>query len=326
MPICHACELLPSQIQEFCDEPDDPYVVCEQCHIRLMSRSLRPVEWFNLTKRHGWEKYLLHDDFYDQDGEAIQPLDDVEEPQEYPAPGLDQFRDSPELLLDYSTTRWVLDESVQAAWRALPSGDVVRCLHTQLATPGSLTRCSVTLRVAALIGPECADLTELAWQLFPERVSFRCLVDATVNCLPLEAGFERTAAALKQMSPEHRSLNFGTLAQFRSIRTLDWIEAHVPSGVTESWGNLAAASNLSWRRAETWFRSGRPLSLVALDALCAIADPRTVYLRQIRPVLIDPPSERELREMIHVLIESDDAIRVRQRSAKILKSTANLVS
>jgi hypothetical protein len=80
------------------DDPDEPYLVCQQCHDRLMSRSLRPLECYNLAKRHGWAKFLLHDDFYD-DGEASQPEEDVDEAEQYPAPTLKQDQQSPDALL-----------------------------------------------------------------------------------------------------------------------------------------------------------------------------------------------------------------------------------
>src|SRR5258707_12116757 len=47
------------------EEPKQPEHPCPCCG--------GPLEWFNLAAKHGWRKYLLHDDFYDQDGTADVP-------------------------------------------------------------------------------------------------------------------------------------------------------------------------------------------------------------------------------------------------------------
>lgn len=58
---CQACEIDPPDIIEPCDDETSPYHVCSACHDRLHARALRPVEWYNLAKRHGWWQFLLHD-------------------------------------------------------------------------------------------------------------------------------------------------------------------------------------------------------------------------------------------------------------------------
>ena len=57
------------------------------------------------------------------------------------------------------------------------------------------------------------------------------------------------------------------LGAFRDPSVLDWIEQNVPAVVTSDWGALAAVSSFEWSRATAWLRTGRPLSLVALDAM-----------------------------------------------------------
>jgi hypothetical protein len=61
---------------------------------------------------------------------------------------------------------------------------------------------------------------------------------------------------------------------------LDWIERTIaqPKLVAAFWGELAAKSGLTWPRAQRWLTSGRPLSLVALDALIArLRDTRSEF-------------------------------------------------
>ncbi len=324
--LCQACERRPSSLGERADDPDEPYLVCQQCHVRLMSRSLRPLEWFNLAKRHGWAKFLLHDDFYDDDGEASQPEEDVEQPYLYPAPNLRQVQQSPDALLGYSITRWQLDDELRAAWLRLPAEGVLACLSDRFDSTRNLSVRSVVLQVAALIGTEGAPVTRRAWQASPDYRLLRSLAEATAACLPLDEGFKLVVDALDAMPERERRQLFGALSHFRSTMALDWIETHASEPSVDAWGYLAAASGFSWSKADAWFKAGRPLSLIAIDALLAIARPRTPFLRQIRPALGNPPSERALRNAIETLMQTDPVPRVKQRTAALLELAPALIS
>jgi hypothetical protein len=63
------------------------------------------------------------------------------------------------------------------------------------------------------------------------------------------------------------------LEHCRTPAALDWIERTIaqPKLAAPFWGELAAKSVLPWPRAQQWLALGRPLSLVALDALQVIA-------------------------------------------------------
>jgi hypothetical protein len=51
------------------------YNVCTNCLQGLMLYDLSPVEYKNLLKNgHKATEFLLHDDFYDEDGRALQPV------------------------------------------------------------------------------------------------------------------------------------------------------------------------------------------------------------------------------------------------------------
>lgn len=47
----------------------------ERCTMmRLLAHNLHPAEYKALAKKYGADKYMIHDDFYDEDGNAIQPM------------------------------------------------------------------------------------------------------------------------------------------------------------------------------------------------------------------------------------------------------------
>jgi hypothetical protein len=53
---------------------DKPYKVCTNCLGNLASRDLQPKEFKNLLKsKHSKKEFLLHEDFYDEKGNALQP-------------------------------------------------------------------------------------------------------------------------------------------------------------------------------------------------------------------------------------------------------------
>jgi hypothetical protein len=135
--LCQACERAPVEVIDPCDNPDAPYELCRPCHHRLQALSLRPLEWYNLAKGHGWFQFLLHDDFYDEDGEASQPKEDVENGCEFPAPTLEKVVSEPQTLLAYTLTRWRLRQDTVAAWRALPSSVVLATLAERFASTGN---------------------------------------------------------------------------------------------------------------------------------------------------------------------------------------------
>lgn len=322
--LCQACERIPSSVVEAADEPSEPYLVCQACHERLLSRSLRPIEWFNLAKRHSWQRFLLHDDFYDEDGMASQPDEEVQEPERFPMPSLDEVCGGADSLLDYSITRWLLDEKVVKCWTSLQMDEVCLALNRRFGTTRNAAVRSVILEVAAIAGGPAADLVLQAWREYPDGVPFWSLLQASAACLSFEDGFARAEQALADMPEKARRDSFSALSNFKSPRALQWIESNAAEPLTEVWGRLAAASSFSWPKAQEWLGSGRPLNLIAIDALLAIADPRTPFLRSLQPKLDAPPDEREFRLVLGAAVVADPVPRVEQRVHSLLSKWSEL--
>src|SRR5439155_23181455 len=78
------------------------------------------------------------------------------------------------------------------------------------------------------------------------------------------------------------------LMYFRDSSVLDWIEANVHDPLTGHWGDVAAVSLFDWDRASKWLKAGRPLSLVALDAMVGCSGPhpsQSSLIQKMRPRL-----------------------------------------
>jgi hypothetical protein len=117
---------------------------------------------------------------------------------------------------------------------------------------------------------------------------------------------------LKSDRPNLRRETASALAWFRSERVLDWIEAFIHEPLTEDWGRLAAVSNLDWSRVKSWLGKGRPLSLVALDALNACWHYNTVLLKRCRPKLAGGWAESEFVSVLEEYVSRDPVPRVQK--------------
>jgi hypothetical protein len=324
---CEACERAAAQIIEPCDNSEEPYRLCASCHHRLLVRSLRPLEWYNLAKSHGWHQHLLHDDFYLEDGTADQPNEDVECPEMFPSPTIDAVRRDPDLLLDFTITRWRLLPDVEAVWRSLPRSSVLSALSARFGRNQNPSVRSRILEVAAAaLGESGADLVRVAWSEYPSAVTLGALAKASAACLPIGEGLDRVEAALAQLKSQEKRDRMYALGYFRSPRVLDWIERNIFEPTTESWGYLAAASEIDWPRVERWLGQGRPLSLVAIDALLAIAEPRSPMLKGFAPILHARPERSVFQVALTNYRERDSVPRVQHRVGAVLSRAQALTT
>lgn len=321
---CQACERCPSSVEVPGDTPQETYLLCDECCSRLQARALRPREWFNLAKRYGCSQALLHDDFYEEDGTASQPEFEVADPAHYLAPTLDEVCDTAETLLDYSITRWHIDDELVEKWKALSAADVVDALSRRFSGTQNIEVRSVVLAVSSIVGPPAAELVRHAWGQHSASEPFWELVQASAACLSFEEGYSRSEQALAAMPERVRREHFGALAFFRSPQTLSWIEANAGEPSTESWGHLAAASSFTWPKAEQWLKSGRPLSLIAIDALRAVANPRTPLLSGMKPSLGAPVTVEEMRHVLEGASLADPVPRVQKRIESLLSQLHSL--
>jgi len=275
---------------------------------------LRPSEWFNLAGKFGWWQYLLHDDFYDDDGTASQPEDAVEAAELHPCPTLPQVSNDCDRLLDYTTTRWRIEDQLAAAWCKLPATQVQRVVAERFSTaPNSGVRSACLDVLAIALKTSAGDFVAEVWRKHKDRVDISSLFRATAACMPIEQGFAIASAMVESLEERERRHAMVALSYFQTPRALQWIERHAAEPTTDEWGNLAAASCLSWPDVRSWLGLGRPLSLIAIDALRAIADPKTPLLRALAPALLRPPTATEFLRTIEDYEALDPVPRVRQR-------------
>jgi hypothetical protein len=169
-----------------------------------------------------------------------------------------------------------------------------------------------------------ADFVRYAWGDYPATVSLPALAQASAACLSFRDGFSRVTAALAERDGSQRRDLMFSLGYFHAPEALDWIEQNIVEPITEAWGSLAAASQMDWPRAERWFERGRPLSLVALDALAAIVRPQSPFLRTYGPRLHQAPTRERFIQVLLAYADRDRVPRVRQRTVGLISHAETL--
>lgn len=282
---CQACET--AKATERFDPADDlePYQLCSPCLNRLEAYALRPIECYNLLARYGNYRHHLHDDFYDEDCIASQPLVEVAGSSQFAAPKLPDVASDAHKLVRYSLTRWSLDAATRDAFRKHPPRAVLEIISPLATSENWLFKVKCLELCGDVIGPMASGIVLSLRDRGSGNAAFYAWAAAVALCFAEDEGFRLVCEALEAELPQPSPR---ALVWFRSSKTLDWMEQRVPKNeITSNWGEVAAYSQLSWDRARTWLERGRPLNLVAVDALktCFLVQypDSTMRLRDFRP-------------------------------------------
>jgi hypothetical protein len=318
---CQSCGTAPVEITEIFDDPADPYMICSSCRDRLLSHSLRPIEWYNLSALHGRCNDLLGEEYYwEEDGYALQATDRVENSSLFPSPTLEKEKGSPERLLTFILTRnhWhegfcYINDQWVTAMKSFSPDALLPVFSERLIVIRSNEVIRTILNLAGLVlGKAGASLVRDHWDRYVSTAAFYEIAFAASQCLPTEEGYRNVTDELSKMDARRRYALKDVLRWFETPLTLDWIEENACSPVDVTWGPLAASSKFDWERAKKWLSSGRPLSLIALDALY-----RCVCSNVL--LLLNPPDSREFISTLKDYLNGDNVPRVRERISALLE-------
>lgn len=274
--------------------------------------ALRPLEWFRLAAIHGPLTFLLHDDFYDESGKADQNRIPIRQASLFPAPELPSVARRLDPLLDYTLSRWRLEDDVVGALRGHPPTALLSAmsnLMTSRPIPWVASRCYEV--AARAIGSEAREWVESRWDAGVCPPTLYSFLEAAAACLPKSDRTVQSAiAAVEAAADRNISTTALALTPFRSPLVLDWIERRLASPVSDGWGSVASRSGFSWPTAVRWLKSGRPLNLVALDALKE-AYRRPPRGRPDRPAqLLEAPESTVLFALLDEVATDDPVPRV----------------
>jgi hypothetical protein len=130
---------------------------------------------------------------------------------------------------------------------------------------------------------------------------------------------------MDKLPPEQRaSMVLQALSYVCDERVLDWIERNAVPPITYEWGTATACNQPSWKRLARWLDKGRPLSLIALDALknCRGYDPTdddmSGLFQTVSPKVRGPVSLNTVRKKLKEYLRVDPAPRVKKVVAIVL--------
>jgi len=156
---------------------------------------------------------------------------------------------------------------------------------------------------------------------------FHIRAENTANTLDIDQAFKIISTEIDLCEDRYLYEYILALNFIRSDKTLNWIEtsAHRIKSVGGNWGHLAAISYFNWDRAEKWLSLGRPLSLVALDALifCTTNGERlnqSLLLRKLNPRLIDNPRPDIVANRLQKYLLTDNVHRTRTSVDSIINN------
>lgn len=320
---CESCNIIDIEVEELSGEGLKPYRLCRQCQHRLTHRALRPLELFNLVSIHG-HAYLLHDDFYDYyTGEATQPEIDVLEADKFPFPDFEQIKTDLNRLINFAFVQHFTDEKVIEQLRHFDKQEVLKIVDSKVSYNRAINYKAYEV-VARVVERTAESWIKNEWTNRKED-ELLLFAKAIAKCLDFDEAFEILTKELESGEDKFLSENVYALLYFQSDKTLDWIEkvSSRIKNVSSNWGQLAASSQFAWHRADKWLTIGRPLSLVALDALslCTTTGDRlnqSLWLRQLQPKLIDNPRPELIANRLRDYLTVDSVPRTKNAVKTII--------
>lgn len=183
-----------------------------------MTYSLRPVEWYNLARKFGKAQFLLHDDFYTDDGEAMQPTLEVMDAERFPVPSLSSLSEDINCLLDYCYPKSGLSEKILEKWRTFPAELAVQFLTDRLLNDQRSGIADVVLNIArGAFKSNANGLCRLSWNFADtNRIGKHTLIRASIECLPHTEAFSLVTGDIERdLSKRGVHLLF-SLADFQS--------------------------------------------------------------------------------------------------------------
>src|SRR4051812_7162321 len=318
--LCEACKINEINVVETSDDPNQPYKLCNQCHERLLKYSLRPIEWYNLAVVHSPNKFLLHDDFYEEDGEACQSEEDVFVTKKDKAPTLRAVRNDLESLLDFSITRWFLEDDVINALKKHDTQKTLSSVKSRFYRTKNYEVKSRMLEIVAdVLDTSASGWVRELWENYDEEFLYP-ISWATASSLPAEEGLNNIFEKLKLVSEKELPIAaFTCLYRFRSNNILDWLESTCII-FNDNWGRLAAVCFPTWERMKSWLNKGRPLSLIALDTMAnCVKGYGDFYVEQFSPKILGT-DKNEVEQILNDYYQKDGVPRVKMKVARIVEN------
>ena len=333
---CESCKIEPVEItilvnegfeNGIWDEPnnDAEYKLCKSCSHRLKNFGLRPLEYFNLASIYG-NSFHLHDDFYDYEtGEAFQPKIAVPNIDKFKFPQYDEIKNDLSQLLNYSVVQFYTDEYVINQLKKFDKKELIQILKNKVEYNRGINYKAYEI-AGKVTKSESYNWIKEEWQARRNN-ELQIFAEPISNSFESKEAFEVITQELESKDDKYLGENISALLYLQSPMVLDWIESvqNRISNVNSQWGQLAASSKLDWNRSNSWLESGRPLSLIALDALnfCTTKGKRlnqSLWMRKLNPTLLNSPKSDLIAKKLKEYESIDNVPRTRNTINRIIEN------
>ena len=320
---CESCQIKNIEIEESSAGGNGPYRLCRACHERMLNYALRPLEFFNLAAIHG-PVFYLHDDFYDdRTGVALQPKTKVVHAVSFPFPDLADIKGDVHKLVDYACVPYSMPAEVIDLLKVHDKEAILRYIQDKASYNGAIRGRAYQI-AGKVLQSTARQWISKEWDNRKEG-ELPIFAEAMAKCLPFEQAFGLVTAEIEVSAANSFAGNGMALMYFESRQTLEWIEKISPQiiNVSTNWGTLSAASQFSWDIAHNWLDIGRPLSLIALDALvfCTTRGERHnqhLWLVENPPTLIDGAPSSIITATITEYLQKNNVPRTKSAVAQII--------
>jgi hypothetical protein len=320
---CESCNINDFEVEQLTDVGQNPYRLCRPCLDRLINKALRPLEFFNLAAIHG-HSFYLHDDFYDYEtGEATQPEIEVVQPDKFPFPDFEQIKNNLDRLIDFAFVQYFTDDYVINQLNQFDKTETLKAIDKKVKYNRGINYKAYEV-VGKVIGKDAKDWLKNEWTNRQEN-ELLIFAEAISKCFDFDEAFEILTNEIESKDDKHLAENISAHLYFQNDKTLDWIEKviHRTNNISTNWGTLAATSQFSWVTADKWLNIGRPLSLVALDALLFCTTPgdrqnQAFWLQQHPPKLTGNPRPEIIANKLKDYLSRDNVPRTKNAINKII--------
>jgi len=320
---CESCNINDFRVEQIADEGQKPYRLCKPCQDRLLNKALRPLEFFNLTAIHG-HSFYLQDDFYDYEtGEATQPDIEVLDCDRFPFPNFEQIKNNLDRLIDFAFVQYFTEDNIIKQLKQFDKNETLKTIDKKVKYNRAINYKAYEV-VGKVFGNEANDWLKKEWANRQEN-ELLIFAEAIAKCFDFEEAFETVTNEIESKDDKLLPENISALLYLQSDKTLDWIEKviHRTNNISINWGTLAASSKISWVRADKWLSVGRPLSLVAIDALlfCTTTRDRqnqAFWLQENPPKLTDNPRPEIIANKLKDYLSKDNVPRTKNAINKII--------
>jgi hypothetical protein len=280
----------------------------------LSSALPRPDVKLCRTLQPGSHSCLVYDDaYYEEQIQASEELTEAEASERFALPSLISLRGDVRRLVHYALISYRYPQELTALLAEFEPWEVLQVLEERVvSTPHGLQKC---LEIAAeALGQQAHRwVRHLLVQHEDRNIAF--LAQAIACCLPPAEGEAVMFGALNRLTERDLIGNIHGLSYFSSNTALDWLEnqrgrIHT---VSYDYGETCSFLRFTWERAQRWLGLGRPLSLIALDALqnCSSTFRNYNHSHPHPPRLYEPAPVAKMDQVLNHYLEQDSVPRTK---------------